>query len=157
MGTLAVGDLAPDFTLEADDAKTVTLSALRPHKVVLYVYPAAFTAGCSLEAQDFRDADKPFEDAGYKVFGISPDSPEKNRAFAQDLRLPFELLSDPDHKVLEEYGAWGEKTAFGRTKIGVIRSTFVIGSDGRLTVVEYNVRAAGHVERLAAELGVPWP
>jgi peroxiredoxin Q/BCP len=71
--------------------------------------------------------------------------------------LPFELLSDPDHKMLEAYGAWGEKTAFGRTKVGVIRSTFVIDADGRLVFVEYGVRAAGHVERLAAQLGVPWP
>ncbi|MDR1189615.1 MAG: thioredoxin-dependent thiol peroxidase [Bifidobacteriaceae bacterium] len=154
MVELKVGDKAPDFTLETDDGKPVTLSKLKGNKVILYVYPAAFTPGCSLEAQDFRDADKAFEKAGYKVLGLSPDTVEKNASFAQKMKLPYELVSDPDHKVLESYGAWGEKEAFGRKTIGVIRSTFVIGEDGRLEVAEYRVKAAGHVERLAQELGV---
>jgi peroxiredoxin Q/BCP len=154
MAELKPGDKAPDFTLQADDGEQLTLSSLHGGKVILYVYPAAFTPGCSLEAQDFRDGFRPFEQAGYRVIGLSPDGVEENAAFAQKLRLPFTLLSDPDHKVMEAYGAWGEKTTFGRKTVGVIRSTFVIGADGRIEVADYRVKAAGHVERLAQALGV---
>ncbi|MDR2566460.1 MAG: thioredoxin-dependent thiol peroxidase [Bifidobacteriaceae bacterium] len=154
MAELKPGDKAPDFSLETDEGKQLTLSDLKGRKVILYVYPAAFTPGCSLEAQDFRDGAKFFEQAGYQVIGLSPDTAEKNATFAQKLKLPFKLLSDPDHKVLDAYGAWGEKEAFGRTTVGVIRSTFVIGADGLIELVEYRVRAAGHVERLAQALGV---
>jgi peroxiredoxin Q/BCP len=157
MTTLKPGDLAPDFTLETDEGPDLTLSSLKGRKVILYSYPAAFTPGCSIEAQDFRDADGAITAAGYAVVGISPDTPEKNAAFAEDLTLPFTLVSDPDHKVLESYGAWGSQESFGRPTVGVIRSTFVIGEDGRIEVAEYAVKAPGHVQRLLAELGVNWP
>ncbi|MDR2347285.1 MAG: peroxiredoxin [Bifidobacteriaceae bacterium] len=154
MAQLKPGDLAPDFTLESDDGPNLTLSELRPQKVVLYAYPAAFTPGCSLEARDFKDAHGDFEAAGYTVVGISPDTAEHIAAFSEELGLPFTLVADPDHKVLEAYGAWGAKTVFGRETIGVIRSTFVIDGEGRLEAVDYGVKAPGHVERLAEQLGV---
>jgi peroxiredoxin Q/BCP len=154
MAELKKGDTAPEFTLDANDGQSVSLVSQTGHKVILYAYPAAFTPGCSLEAQDFRDGFKSFDQAGYAVFGLSPDPVEKNASFAAKMKLPFELLSDPDHKVLEAYGAWGERESFGRKSIGVIRSTFVIGDDGRIELAEYQVKAAGHVERLAASLGL---
>jgi peroxiredoxin Q/BCP len=154
MAQLKHGDPAPDFTLESDDGPELTLSSLRPQKVILYAYPAAFTPGCSLEAQDFRDWYKDFEAAGYTVVGISPDTAERIAAFSEKMDLPFTLVADPDHKVLEEYGAWGEKVTFGRKSIGVIRSTFVIDPEGVIDVADYKVKAPGHVERLAEELGV---
>jgi peroxiredoxin Q/BCP len=154
MVELKPGDLAPDFTVDTNDGEPLTLSSQAGHKVIMYVYPAAFTPGCSLEAQDFRDADESFVKAGYTIFGLSPDPAEKNESFAQKMKLPFKLLSDPDHKVMEAYGAWGERETFGRKTIGVIRSTFVIGPDRRIESAEYRVKAAGHVERLAAQLGV---
>ncbi|MDR1393279.1 MAG: peroxiredoxin [Bifidobacteriaceae bacterium] len=157
MANLKPGDLAPDFTLESDDGPELTLSDLRPLKVILYAYPAAFTPGCSLEAQDFRDGYAEFEAAGYAIVGISPDTAERIAAFSESMELPFTLVADPDHKVLDQYGAWGEKTVFGRKSVGVIRSTFVIDGDGRLTLADYAVKAPGHVERLADELGVTLP
>ncbi|MDR3360488.1 MAG: peroxiredoxin [Bifidobacteriaceae bacterium] len=155
MAQLKPGDVAPDFTLESDDGPDLTLSGLRPQKVVLYAYPAAFTPGCSLEARDFRDAQPDFEAAGYSVVGISPDTPARITAFSEEMKLPFVLVADPDHRVLEEYGAWGEKTIFGRKTVGVIRSTFVIDGQGRIESADYGVKAPGHVERLAEKLGVP--
>ncbi|MDR2454905.1 MAG: peroxiredoxin [Bifidobacteriaceae bacterium] len=155
MANLQPGDAAPDFTLESDDGPELTLSSLRPKKVILYAYPAAFTPGCSLEARDFRDSFAQFEAAGYVIVGISPDDAEGIAAFSEEMGLPFTLVADPDHKVLEQYGAWGEKTMFGRRSIGVIRSTFVIGGDGLIEVADYAVKAPGHVERLAEQLGIP--
>jgi peroxiredoxin Q/BCP len=154
MTQLKPGDLAPNFTLPSDDGPELTLSDLRGDKVILYAYPAAFTPGCSLEAQDFRDAYPDFEAAGYNIVGISPDTQERIAAFAEKMALPFTLVADPDHKVLEEYGAWGEKITFGRKTIGVIRSTFVIAGDGKVEVADYAVKAPGHVERLAEQLGI---
>ncbi|MDR2378230.1 MAG: peroxiredoxin, partial [Bifidobacteriaceae bacterium] len=118
MAELKVGDKAPDFTLETDDGRPLTLSALEGRKVIMYAYPAAFTPGCSLEAQDFRDANAAFDQAGYTILGISPDTVDKNADFSQKMKLPFRLVSDPDHKVLEAYGAWGEREAFGRLTTG---------------------------------------
>jgi peroxiredoxin Q/BCP len=154
MTELTAGEQAPDFTLDSDGGEQLTLSALRGRKVILYAYPAAFTPGCSLEAQDFRDANPAFEKAGYQVIGLSPDTVAENAEFARQLNVPFPLLSDPDHKALDAYGAWGEKETFGRKTVGVIRSTFVIGADGRVEAAKYRVKAAGHVERLADALGV---
>ncbi|MDR2380864.1 MAG: peroxiredoxin [Bifidobacteriaceae bacterium] len=155
MADLKPGDAAPDFTLESDDGPELTLSALRPKKVILYAYPAAFTPGCSLEARDFRDAYADFDAAGYVIVGISPDTAESIAGFSEKLGIQFTLVADPDHKVLEDYGAWGEHIVFGRKSIGVIRSTFVIDGDGKITLADYAVKAPGHVERLAEQLGVP--
>jgi peroxiredoxin Q/BCP len=154
MTELKPGDIAPDFTLASDDGPELTLSSLRPQRVIFYAYPAAFTPGCSLEAQDFRDSYSDFEAAGYTIVGVSPDTQERIAAFAEKMELPFTLVADPDHRVLEEYGAWGDKIVFGRKSIGVIRSTFVIDGAGAIEVADYNVKAPGHVERLAEQLGI---
>jgi peroxiredoxin Q/BCP len=151
---LAPGDLAPDFTLNDQDGNPVSLSSLRGTRVVLYVYPEAMTPGCTTEACDFRDSLAPLQAAGYTVLGISRDEPEKLRRFRERDGLTYDLLSDPDHAVHEAYGVWGEKVNYGKTFMGVIRSTFVIDEDGRISQALYNVRATGHVARLRTLLGV---
>lgn len=151
---LEPGSLAPAFTLPDQDEQAVTLKNLRGGRVILFFYPAAMTPGCTKEACDFRDSLAPLQAAGYTVLGISPDEPEKLRRFRERDGLTYDLLSDPDHKVLEKYAAWGEKTNYGKTFMGVIRSTIVIDEKGRITHALYNVRATGHVARVRTLLGV---
>ncbi|MDD9206975.1 peroxiredoxin, partial [Georgenia sp. 10Sc9-8] len=117
-------------------------------------YPAAATPGCTTEACDFRDNLASLQGAGYTVVGISPDEPAKLTRFAEQEELPFPLASDPDHAVLDAYGAWGEKKNYGRTYQGVIRSTVVVSPDGVVTLAQYNVKATGHVARLRRALAV---
>ncbi len=149
---LAPGDVAPDFSLSDADGQTVTLSGLRGQRVIVYFYPAAMTPGCTKEACDFRDNLGVLAGAGLTVLGISPDSPEKLAKFRDKESLNFTLLADPDREVLRAYGAYGEKMNYGKKTVGVIRSTFVIGADGRVEQAYYNVRATGHVERLRKDL-----
>jgi len=151
---LAAGDLAPDFTLPDADGREVSLSALRGQRVIIYFYPAAMTPGCTKQACDFRDSRSDLSDAGFAVLGISPDTPAKLARFAAKEGLTFPLLSDPDRMVLKAYGAYGEKMLYGKKSVGVIRSTFVIGTDGRIENAYYGVKATGHVARLRQELGV---
>ena len=151
---LMAGDIAPDFTLPDADGNQVTLSALRGQRVIVYFYPAAMTPGCTKEACDFRDAGAGLSGAGVSVLGISPDPPAKLAKFRDKERLTFPLLSDPDRDVLRAYGAYGEKKLYGKTTVGVIRSTFVIGPDGTVEKAYRGVKATGHVERLRKELGV---
>jgi thioredoxin-dependent peroxiredoxin len=151
---LEPGDAAPDFTLTTDTGETVTLSSLQGRKVILYAYPRAMTPGCTKQACDFRDSLASLQAAGYAVLGISPDEPEALAKFVERDGLTFPLLSDSDHLVLEEYGAFGEKKNYGRTVQGVIRSTFVIDEDGKIAHALYNVKATGHVARLKKELGL---
>lgn len=151
---LAPGDEAPDFTLSDADGNTVTLSSLRGQRVIVYFYPAAMTPGCTKEACDFRDSRDDLAQAGTTVIGISPDPPQKLARFREKEGLNFTLLSDPDRKVLAAYGAYGEKKLYGKTTVGVIRSTFVVGPDGRLEQAQYGVKATGHVARLRQQLGV---
>jgi peroxiredoxin Q/BCP len=151
---LAAGDLAPDFTLRDADGREVSLSALRGQRVIIYFYPAAMTPGCTKQACDFRDSRNDLSDAGFAVLGISPDPPAKLARFAAKEGLTFPLLSDPDRVVLKAYGAYGEKMLYGKKSVGVIRSTFVIGTDGRIENAYYGVKATGHVARLRKELGV---
>lgn len=147
---LAAGDATPDFSaLDADGAK-VRLRNLRGRRVLLYAYPAALTPGCTTQACDFRDRLPAF--AGLTVMGISPDDPATIARFREQESLSFTLLSDPDHAVLEAYGARGEKKNYGRTYLGVIRSTFVISEDGRIEHALYNVKATGHVAKLIRDL-----
>jgi peroxiredoxin Q/BCP len=151
---LAAGDLAPDFTLPDADGREVSLSALRGQRVIIYFYPAAMTPGCTKQACDFRDSRNDLSDAGFAVLGISPDPPAKLARFAAKEGLTFPLLSDPDRVVLKAYGAYGEKMLYGKKSVGVIRSTFVVGTDGRIENAYYGVKATGHVARLRKELGV---
>jgi peroxiredoxin Q/BCP len=151
---LAPGDPAPDFTLPDADDKPVSLSDLRGRKVIVYFYPAASTPGCTKEACDFRDNLAELNDAGVEVLGISPDKPAKLARFRDKEGLTFPLLSDPDRKVLEQWGAFGEKTMYGRTVTGVIRSTFLVDAEGRIEAALYNVRATGHVAKLRRDLGI---
>ncbi len=151
---LAPGDLAPDFTLPDASGREVTLSSLRGQRVIIYFYPAAMTPGCTKEACDFRDSRSDLSDAGFTVLGISPDPPAKLARFAEKEGLTFPLLADTGRVVLAAYGAYGEKMLYGKKSVGVIRSTFVIGADGRIENAYYGVQATGHVARLRKELGV---
>jgi peroxiredoxin Q/BCP len=151
---LAPGDEAPDFTLTTDTGDRLHLADLRGSKVVLYAYPAAMTPGCTKQACDFRDSLASLTAAGYRVVGISPDTPEKLAKFRVRDDLTFPLVSDPDKAVLTAYGAWGEKKNYGRTFVGVIRSTFVIDEAGRIDQAFYNVKATGHVAKLRKDLGL---
>ena len=149
---LAPGDPAPEFTLLDADGKEVSLSSFRGQRVIVYFYPAAMTPGCTKEACDFRDNLGVLANAGLTVLGISPDTPQKLAKFRDQESLNFSLLADPDREVLKAYGAYGEKTMYGKKTVGVIRSTFVVGSDGRIERAYYNVRATGHVARLRQDL-----
>ena len=152
--TLQPGSPAPDFTLHDQDGAPVTLSSLRGSPVILYFYPAAMTPGCTTQACDFRDSLASLTAAGYAVVGVSPDPLDKLTAFAEHEGLTFPLLSDPGHETLEAWGAWGEKTNYGRTYTGVIRSTVVVDPQGTVTLAQYNVRATGHVAKLRRDLGI---
>ncbi len=154
MPRLVVGDTAPDFTLPSTTGDDVSLSELRGRSVVVYFYPAAGTPGCTKQACDFRDSLASLTGAGYTVVGVSPDPVDKLARFAQDEALTFPLLSDPEHEVLEAWGAWGEKTNYGRTYTGVIRSTVVVDPEGVVTLAQYNVKATGHVAKLRRDLGI---
>jgi peroxiredoxin Q/BCP len=151
---LAPGDEAPDFTLPDADGNPVSLSALRGRPVIVYFYPAAMTPGCTKEACDFSESLPDLGKAGLTVLGISPDAPAKLARFRDKEHITFPLLSDPERKVLGAYGAYGEKMNYGKKTMGVIRSTFVVGADGKIAKAYYGVKATGHVERLRKELGV---
>jgi peroxiredoxin Q/BCP len=151
---LAPGDTAPGFTLPDADGKDVSLSDYRGQRVIVYFYPAAMTPGCTKQACDFRDSLSSLAAAGIVVLGISPDAPVKLAKFRDKEGLTFPLLSDPDHAVEKAYGAYGEKKLYGKTTVGVIRSTFVIDADGKVEKAQYAVKATGHVARLRTELGL---
>ncbi|MGF6822949.1 peroxiredoxin Q/BCP [Microbacterium sp. ZKA21] len=150
---LATGDIAPDFSLADADGERTALADYRGRNVVVYFYPKAATPGCTTEACDFRDSLSSLDAAGYAVLGISPDTVDEIRAFADAESLTFPLLADTDAAVARAWGVWGEKTVNGRTFEGVIRSTFVLDGDGIVQRAEYGVDAEGHVARLRAELG----
>ncbi|MEV4245011.1 thioredoxin-dependent thiol peroxidase [Streptosporangium canum] len=151
---LEPGDTAPDITLPAADGTTVSLDAYRGKRVIIYFYPAAMTPGCTKQACDFRDSLDSLTSAGFVVLGVSKDTPAKLAKFVEHDTLTFPLLSDPGLEVHKAYGAHGEKTMYGKTTIGVIRSTFVIDADGKIEKALYNVKATGHVARLRRELGL---
>ena len=154
MTRLAPGDTAPDFALTDDQGDTVKLKDFRGRKVVVYFYPAAMTPGCTKQACDFRDSLDSLTAAGFAVVGISPDKPEKLAKFRQTEKVTFPLLSDPERTVLDAYGAYGEKMMYGKKVSGVIRSTFVVGADGKIEIAQYNVKATGHVDKLRRDLDV---
>ena len=139
---LEVGDKAPSFSLSDADGNTVELSDFKGRKVIVYFYPAASTPGCTKQACDFRDSLAQLNDGGLDVIGISPDKPAKLAKFRDAEGLTFPLLSDPDREVLAAWGTFGEKTMYGKTVQGVIRSTFVVDENGKIEVAQYNVKAA---------------
>ena len=146
-----IGDRVPADQLTSDTGDTRGV-ADPGTGTVLFFYPKAMTPGCTKEACAFRDNYRQFLDAGYDIVGISPDPPERNAAFRERDDLPFALLSDPDHVVAEKMGAWGIKKNYGREYEGLIRSTFTVDETGVITHAWRNVKAAGHVERVAREL-----
>ena len=151
---LEPGDLAPAFTLQNKDGDEVSLADFAGSRVIVYFYPAASTPGCTTEACDFRDNLASLSAEGYVVLGVSPDDLPALQKFAAEQSLSFPLLADPDHKVAEAYGAWGEKSLYGKTVVGLIRSTFVIDERGVVTLALYNVKATGHVASLRSKLGI---
>jgi peroxiredoxin Q/BCP len=151
---LTPGDPAPDFDLLDDSGQRVRLADLAGQRVLLYAYPAAMTPGCTTQACDFRDSLAAFTSHGFTVLGLSPDPPEKLARFRERDHLTFTLLSDPDKSVLTAYGAYGEKKLYGKTVVGVIRSTFVISAEGVIEQARYNVKATGHVAKLRRDLGL---
>ena len=151
---LEAGSAAPDFTLPDKDGKHCSLSDYRGRKVIVYFYPAASTPGCTTQACDFRDNMASLQKAGYVVLGVSKDKLPALQKFAEIENLSFPLLSDEDLAVHHAYGAFGEKSMYGKTVQGVIRSTFVVGEDGVLEHALYNVKATGHVDMLRKKLGL---
>ena len=151
---LQPGDTAPAFTLQDQEGRPVSLRDSAGKHTIVYFYPAASTPGCTTQACDFRDSLASLTAAGYVVLGISPDPIGRIIRFAEQEGLTFPLLSDEDHAVAEAYGAWGEKKNYGRTFKGLIRSTIVVGPDGKVTHAQYNVKATGHVARLRRTLGL---
>jgi peroxiredoxin Q/BCP len=154
MPRLETGQPAPAFALTDHTGRSVSLSDFAGRNLIIFFYPAAMTPGCTKEACDFRDSLVRLQQAGYDVVGISPDKPEKLAKFAEKESLTYPLLSDTDRAVLEAYGAYGEKTLYGKKVTGVIRSTIVVAPDGTVALPRYNVKATGHVASLSAALGL---
>ena len=151
---LEVGDMAPQFTLTDQDGASVSLADFASSKIVVYFYPAAMTPGCTTQACDFRDNLGSLKSAGYQVLGLSKDSPAKLKEFQEHDAVNFPLLSDESLFVHKAYGAWGEKSLYGKTVTGVLRSTFVIDATGKIEFALYNVKATGHVASLRKKLGL---
>jgi peroxiredoxin Q/BCP len=153
MAKLEAGAKAPSFTLPDQDGSKVSLSDFAGRRVIVYFYPKDDTPGCTKEACQFNDNLAAFERADIPVLGISPDKAASHQKFRTKYGLDFDLLSDPDHKVMERYGAWGEKTMYGRTTTGVIRSTFLVDEKGKIARSWYNVKADGHAAKVLEEVG----
>jgi peroxiredoxin Q/BCP len=149
---VAIGEPAPDFTATTDAGVPLSLRDLRGQTAVLYFFPKAFTGGWTTEATEIRDDFGAFERAGATILGCSPDPAETLAAFRAEYRLPFTLLSDPDHRIAEAYGAWGERERDGQKFLGILRGTVIIGPDGRITHVFRQVTPAGHSKQLLEAL-----
>src|SRR5262249_34868522 len=148
-----VGEKAPAFNLPDQSGKPVKLSDYKGKTVVLYFYPKDDTPGCTREACSFRDEHSALEKAGAVVLGVSPDDTSSHARFAGRYKLPFPLLADKDHTVSEKYGAWGDKTLYGRKFKGITRSTFLIDGSGKVARVWPRVKVDGHVEQVREALG----
>ena len=156
---LKPGQKAPKFKAKTQNDEYVSLEEILADGsgLVLFFYPKDSTPGCTKEACDFRDAFADFEQSGYKILGVSKDSAVSHVRFMENNSLQYDLIVDTDLVVQNAYGVWQEKTNYGKTYMGTVRSTFVIEKDGVLSVANYNVRATGHVERLSKELGIAAP
>jgi peroxiredoxin Q/BCP len=152
MARLEVGTKAPQFTLPNQSGEKISLSDFDGRRLVLYFYPADDTPGCTREACQFNDELSAFDELGVTVLGVSPDPPHKHVAFRAKYKLHFDLLSDTDKAVMTKYGAYGEKILYGKPVIGVIRSTFIIGSTGRIKHAWYALKTDGHAARVRAAL-----
>ena len=149
---LEAGKKAPAFSLADQNGETVKLSELAGKYVVLYFYPKDNTPGCTVEACNFRDEHSKLKKLGAVVLGVSPDAEKSHQKFIEKFKLPFPLLVDGEHAVAEKYGAWGEKSMYGKKFMGIIRSTFLIGPDGKLVKVWPKVKVEGHVDEVIAAL-----
>ena len=151
--TLTAGAKAPSFTLPADDGRRVALKEFKGRTVVLYFYPKDDTTGCTTEACGFRDSWRAVQAAGAVVLGVSPDGAASHQKFKKKYELPFALLADEDHAVAEAYGAWGEKSMYGRKYFGVLRTTYIIDSAGKIAHVFEKVKPRGHAALVLAAIG----
>lgn len=149
---LKEGDPAPDFTVQDDQGKNFQLSSLKGKEVVLYFYPKADTPGCTKEACEFRDTISKFKRRGAVVIGVSPDEPSAQAKFKAKYDLSFPLLADAGHQVAEAYGVWKEKSMYGKKYMGVERTTFIIGKDGKIAKIFAKVKPEGHAEEVLAAL-----
>jgi peroxiredoxin Q/BCP len=146
------GKPAPDFELESDSGETVKLSDFRGRSVVLYFYPKDDTPGCTTEACEFRDAYDVFRERGAEILGVSPDDIGSHGKFKTKYELPFTLLADPEHEVAEKYGVWGERSSYGKTSMGITRSTFIIDPDGNVARAMLGIKPAGHASEVLGSL-----
>lgn len=149
---LSEGDKAPEFSLPSDTDGIISLADMKGQKFILYFYPKDMTPGCTKQACGFRDNIEAFAEKGYKILGVSPDPVKRHAKFREKHDLNFPLLADEDHQVAETYGVYREKTNYGKTYMGIVRSTFFIDEEGRIEAIHDNVRATGHVERLLGNL-----
>jgi len=149
---LSIGDPAPNFCLPDQDGEEVCLKDFRGKWVILYFYPKDNTPGCTLEAKDFTEHLEEFQKLDAVILGVSKDSVKSHKRFVEKHGLKITLLSDPEHKVIEEYGAWGLKKRYGKESYGTIRSTFIINPEGKISAIWYNVRVKGHVEEVKKKL-----
>ena len=146
------GTKAPEFTLPSDQGGSVSLKSLRGSPVVLYFYPKDDTSGCTTEACEFRDAWSDVKASGARLFGVSPDGIKSHKKFRDKFNLPFTLLADTDHAVAEQYGVWQQRSLYGRKFMGIARTTFLIGPDGKVRKRWDNVKVDGHAEAVAEAL-----
>ena len=149
---LKEGDPAPDIRVRADTGEEFRLASLKGKRVVLYFYPRADTPGCTTEACEFRDGIRAFAKKGAVVVGVSPDRPAQQTKFKQKYGLPFPLLADENKEAAQAYGVWIEKNLYGKHVMGIVRTTFVIGPDGRIEKIYPNVKAKGHAQQVLADL-----
>jgi len=149
---LEIGDIAPVFSRHDHSGRVITTADLKGKQAVIYFYPKAFTPGCTTQSCDFRDNYRTFQAAGFEILGVSPDPVEKLEAFRSEYDLPFSLLSDEDHSMAEAFGAWGTNKNYGKEYVGLIRSTFTIDADGKISHAWYNVKAKGNAARVESEV-----
>jgi peroxiredoxin Q/BCP len=150
--SINVNDKAPEFTLQDENGKEISLKALRGKVVVLYFYPRADTPGCTIEACEFRDTYKQMQKTGAVLLGISPDTPKAQKKFQEKFQLPFSLLADADKKIADAFGVLQEKNMYGKKVMGIVRTTFIIGPDGKIQHIFPKVKAEGHAGEVLAYL-----
>jgi len=153
--SINVNDKAPEFTLQDENGKEISLKSLRGKVVVLYFYPRADTPGCTVEACEFRDTYKQMQKTGAVLLGISPDTPQAQKKFQDKFKLPFTLLADADKKVAVAFDVLKEKNMYGKKVMGIVRTTFIIGPDGKIQHIFPKVKPEGHAEEVLAYLKGP--